>query len=620
MMIISFAQVLKAQTTDNLNSYWQISGRVGYDFPTYKHDFKYIKYKGGMMGGLSINKFWNNWGFQIDGDYMKNDVYTQLPDLKFLTYNVTTGMWSVDTYASEEVHKKNITRMFFGAGPAYKWRSASNKMTVDAALMGGLGIIDGGEILSLGVKKLGKKDILAYHSGFDNAKTPTLKAQVRMNYFFTPNFGFHLGAYYMNHFGAKESQKQQILRDLGYVTGTPAWGTYYYEVDRGTKDVSYATGTATPTEGFLPNSGKDRIWEQGVDENRKMNISSIGVFAGLTYRFGKSGEKPKPTVEVCPVCGKDHKPQCCATCGCKITVTARDKFTREVLDNTSVVLTDMSGNVVESGVTNSFGVVTFDNVKQDNYMVKGKLYDVELEKASIAKGEFDQCLKGGSPIQKEILYTDENFIIKGKVVVCNTNTPLDDVNVTLKNNMAGIQKTTNSNAAGEFIFHAVQNTNYSIYGKKGNYFSETETLLTKDYDRNKTLFIKLEMCMEQVDCGKAIRLENILYDLDKYFIRPDAKPELNRLVQFMKDNPSVKVELSSHTDSRASAAYNRTLSQNRANAAVDYIVTQGVERARLVGVGYGESKLLNECADNVKCSEEAHQLNRRTEFKVICPN
>jgi len=88
----------------------------------------------------------------------------------------------------------------------------------------------------------------------------------------------------------------------------------------------------------------------------------------------------------------------------------------------------------------------------------------------------------------------------------------------------------------------------------------------------------------------------------------------------MKDNPEVKVELASHTDSRASDSYNMTLSQNRANAAVEYLVAQGISRDRLIPVGYGERKLLNKCKDGVPCSEEEHQLNRRTEMKIICPN
>lgn len=126
--------------------------------------------------------------------------------------------------------------------------------------------------------------------------------------------------------------------------------------------------------------------------------------------------------------------------------------------------------------------------------------------------------------------------------------------------------------------------------------------------------------MEKTDCGKAIILKNIYYDLDKYFIREDAKPELNKLAQFMKDNPGVKIELSSHTDSRASDTYNMTLSQKRADAAVDYLVLQGIQKARLIPVGYGERRLLNRCRDGVDCSEAEHQINRRTEIKVICPD
>jgi outer membrane protein OmpA-like peptidoglycan-associated protein len=125
--------------------------------------------------------------------------------------------------------------------------------------------------------------------------------------------------------------------------------------------------------------------------------------------------------------------------------------------------------------------------------------------------------------------------------------------------------------------------------------------------------------MERVDCDESVRLENIHYDLDKYDIRPDARPELDRLVQFLRDNPEVRVELSSHTDSRASHEYNERLSQNRANSARQYVISRGIDPSRVISVGYGETRLLNHCADGVNCSEAEHQLNRRTEMKVICP-
>nr|MBP7500546.1 OmpA family protein [Chryseobacterium sp.] len=153
----------------------------------------------------------------------------------------------------------------------------------------------------------------------------------------------------------------------------------------------------------------------------------------------------------------------------------------------------------------------------------------------------------------------------------------------------------------------------------GNYFSQTETVTSKKVDRSNTFFLNLEVCMEETTCGKPINLKNIHYDLDKYFIREDAKAELNKLVQFMKDNPSVRVELASHTDSRASDDYNKTLSQNRANAAVEYLVSRGINKARLKPIGYGETQLLNKCSNGIDCTEPQHQTNRRTEMKVICP-
>ena len=112
---------------------------------------------------------------------------------------------------------------------------------------------------------------------------------------------------------------------------------------------------------------------------------------------------------------------------------------------------------------------------------------------------------------------------------------------------------------------------------------------------------------------KSIILENIYYDLDKADIRADAAKELDKLVQILKDNPSIRIELSSHTDDRASDSYNLNLSQRRAQSAVDYIVSQGISRDRLVAKGYGETQLIIPNAQ----TEEEHQVNRRTEFKVI---
>lgn len=120
-----------------------------------------------------------------------------------------------------------------------------------------------------------------------------------------------------------------------------------------------------------------------------------------------------------------------------------------------------------------------------------------------------------------------------------------------------------------------------------------------------------------MDVGHKFVLENIFYDFDKYNIRKDAAVILDQLVRTMRDNPTLRIELSSHTDSRGSHAYNDKLSQHRAQSAVNYIVSRGIERDRLVAKGYGERRLVNRCADGVKCTAAEHQANRRTEVEIL---
>lgn len=127
--------------------------------------------------------------------------------------------------------------------------------------------------------------------------------------------------------------------------------------------------------------------------------------------------------------------------------------------------------------------------------------------------------------------------------------------------------------------------------------------------------------LEKIVLGKAIKIENIYFDLAKYNIRPSAAKELDKIVNLMTENPDIIIELSSHTDCRASFKYNMTLSDNRAKASAGYIVSKGVSITRITGKGYGETKLVNDCACEDKvisrvCTEEEHQANRRTEFQV----
>ncbi len=178
-----------------------------------------------------------------------------------------------------------------------------------------------------------------------------------------------------------------------------------------------------------------------------------------------------------------------------------------------------------------------------------------------------------------------------------------------------------SNAQGRVRFTLSPESEYSIIASRSGYFSKSFPYTTKGKTPDPATLIQevtnitldTTIVLDQLILEKAIVLDNIYYDLNKADIRPDAALELNKLVKILKDNPAIRIELSSHTDSRSSDEYNLTLSQQRAQAAVDYLVSQGIAADRMVAKGYGETKLLIPNAQ----TEEEHQTNRRTEFKVI---
>ncbi|MCB0542605.1 MAG: OmpA family protein [Saprospiraceae bacterium] len=129
-----------------------------------------------------------------------------------------------------------------------------------------------------------------------------------------------------------------------------------------------------------------------------------------------------------------------------------------------------------------------------------------------------------------------------------------------------------------------------------------------------TLLSNIELERAKID--KRIQIQNIYYDFDKWDIRSDAAERLDNVVNLMRDNPGLSVELGSHTDSRGNDEYNMDLSHKRALSAVAYIISEGIDSARITAKGYGESQLVNRCRNGVPCSEAEHQLNRRTELRI----
>ena len=160
-------------------------------------------------------------------------------------------------------------------------------------------------------------------------------------------------------------------------------------------------------------------------------------------------------------------------------------------------------------------------------------------------------------------------------------------------------------------------TKYIATSELEGYMNESVSFSTSGEDYGT---IKQVINVEKVEVGQKFTMENIFYDFDKWDILPASEIELDKLVKVMKDNPNWKVELGSHTDSRGSDAYNLKLSQKRSESAVDYIVSKGISKDRIIAKGYGETQLVNKCDDGIPCSEEEHQMNRRTEFKILGMN
>ncbi|CAN5226141.1 OmpA family protein [soil metagenome] len=208
------------------------------------------------------------------------------------------------------------------------------------------------------------------------------------------------------------------------------------------------------------------------------------------------------------------------------------------------------------------------------------------------------------------------FFVHVHVQDKETGIAISGAHIEVKNENTGIEFLANSDADGSTLFSADSLTGYSFCIRDKKYFACFGGLTTKGFTGkfNDTAFVVLNV--EKIVIDKAIRLENIYYDYNKWNIRPEAAVELDKLVKVMTDNPQIKIELSSHTDSRGSDKYNMTLSGKRAQSAVDYIVSKGISKDRITAKGDGETKPLNKCINGVKCTEEEYQFNRRTEFKV----
>jgi len=209
------------------------------------------------------------------------------------------------------------------------------------------------------------------------------------------------------------------------------------------------------------------------------------------------------------------------------------------------------------------------------------------------------------------------FRVSGIVTDKETGLPLASASVILRDSGQKTLFSIQTNEKGEYSAEVPLNKTMGLLAQKDKYFASA-ALDISSIGLSQDSAVALNFVLDPIPTEDyEFTLKGIYYDLDKADIRSDAAKVLDSMSVILTNNPGITIELASHTDSRAPEDYNLKLSQKRAQSCVDYLVRKGIAKDRLTAVGYGETRLVNDCADGVDCTEEQHQENRRTTFRVL---
>jgi len=213
-------------------------------------------------------------------------------------------------------------------------------------------------------------------------------------------------------------------------------------------------------------------------------------------------------------------------------------------------------------------------------------------------------------------------IVEGKIYDRETKEVLANAKIVLSDALYQTSKELKTNDNGQYaIADLACGVKYRVRAESEAY-NTVELAFTFDYESGmKTFDIGLERAVKPLqvndDLFKRLQLKPIYFDFDKAVIRNDAAIELMKIVEVMRQYPTMKIDVRSHTDSRGNDTYNLNLSDRRVQATIQWMARQGIEASRLTGRGYGETQLLNGCSNGVNCTEAEHQVNRRSEFIVV---
>ena len=213
-------------------------------------------------------------------------------------------------------------------------------------------------------------------------------------------------------------------------------------------------------------------------------------------------------------------------------------------------------------------------------------------------------------------------VIRGTIYDLVTGETLAGSKVILLDEQFNTLEELTSDSKGNYGFTNLScSKKYYIKVSKPDYETQEYPINIGDSSGETVLTVKLQKRIKPItvgtDLAKTLEIPIIYFDLDKAAIKKESAFELQKIVEILEQYPNLKLEIRSHTDSRQTVKYNQVLSDKRAKSTMNWLVGKGVNPNRLKSKGYGESQLVNQCSDNVKCSEEEHQLNRRSEFIII---
>lgn len=282
----------------------------------------------------------------------------------------------------------------------------------------------------------------------------------------------------------------------------------------------------------------------------------------------------------------------------------------EPLINQPVYIVNQANKDIDTVITNEFGQFSSPILLNEEYRVYTNKEDFILLKEElfstqgVKKDSTFYCQLGLKPttIQVHLRVVEERT---GKAIPLAT-TSVTDYAISKDTTMV-------TNNLGTVTMKVERNKSYWAHAAKKGYLDD-DIAFNSSNENDKV--IDLELRLPPIVKGDKFKLENIFYDLNKSTLRPESKLALDKLADFLIKN-DLKIELSSHTDARGSDVYNMKLSQARAQSCVDYLITKGVKKAKIIAKGYGETQLINRCKNNVTCPEELHQDNRRTEVKIL---